>query len=181
MRRAVRLAVLFCVAAGWLFAEGKEGGEGNLQLWKWANFAVLAGAIWYGLAKALPPIFASRSQAITKDLVESQKIRQDSDARAADVERRLAAIESDIAALRAESKAETAAEAERLAKHAAAEVARIQAQAEREIGDAGRDAQLELKRYTAGLAIDLAARKINARMTPATEDRLVRGFMRDLK
>ena len=29
--------------------------------------------------------------------------------------------------------------------------------------------------------IDLAGQKISARMTPATEDRLVRGFVRDLK
>lgn len=181
MRRAGQFALLFCLAAGLAFAEGKEGGEGNLQLWKWANFLVLAGALGYLMVKSLPPLFASRTQAITKDMVESQKIRQDADARAADVDRRLAAIENEIAALRAGSKEETTAESQRLAKHTAAEVARIQAQAEREIGDAGKDAQFELKRYAAGLAIDLAARKISARMTPATEDRLVRGFVRDLK
>jgi hypothetical protein len=38
-----------------------------------------------------------------------------------------------------------------------------------------------LKRYAAGLAIDLAERKIRARMTPAIEDGLVRIFVRDLK
>ncbi len=181
MRRAGHFALLFCMAAGSVFAEGKESGDSAQQLWKWANFLLLAGGLGYLMAKMLPPLFVSRSQAIAKDLVDSQKIRQESDARAADVERRLAAIETEIAALRAESKAETAAEAERLAKHTAAEIARIQAQAEREIGDAGKDAQFELKRYAAGLAIDLAAQKISARMTPATEDRLVRGFVRDLK
>jgi F0F1-type ATP synthase membrane subunit b/b' len=108
-------------------------------------------------------------------------VRQDADERAADVERRLAAIDTEIAALRAESREETTAEADRLARHTAAEVARIQAQSEREIGDAGKDARIDLRRYTAGLAIDLAAQKIRARMTPATEDRFVRGFVRDLK
>ena len=181
MRRAGQFVLLFCLAAGLAFAQGSEGGEGHLQMWKWANFLVLAGGLGYLLAKYLPPVFAARTQAITKDMVESQRIRQDAEERAADVERRLAAIETEIATLRAQSHEETTAEADRLAQHAAAEVARIQAQSEREIGDAGKDARLELRRYAAGLAIDLAAQKIRSRMTPATEDRFVRGFVRDLK
>jgi F0F1-type ATP synthase membrane subunit b/b' len=181
MRRAVRFTLLFCLAAGLALAEENEGGEGHLQMWKWANFLLLAGGLGYLMAKTLPPLFAARTQSITKDMVESQRIHKEADERAAEVDRRLAAIDTEIAALRAESREETTAEAERLAKHTAAEVARIQAQAEREIGDAGKDARLELKRYTAGITIDLAAQKIRARMTPATEDRLIRGFMRALK
>jgi F0F1-type ATP synthase membrane subunit b/b' len=181
MRRAGHFALLFCLAAGLALAQGDEGGEGNLTMWKWANFLVLAGCLGYLMAKTLPPVFAARTQAITKDMVESQRIRQDADERAADVERRLAAIDTEIAALRAESREETTAEADRLARHTAAEVARIQAQSEREIGDAGKDARIDLRRFAAGLAIDLAAQKIRARMTPATEDRFVRGFVRDLK
>jgi F-type H+-transporting ATPase subunit b len=181
MRRASLLALLFCLTAGVVFAQGSEGGDSNVQMWKWANFLLLAGALGYMLVKSLPPLFAGRTQAITKDMVESQRVRQEAEAVAAGVEQRLAAIDQEIAALRKESIEETAAEADRLAKHTAAEIVRVQAQAARDIGDAGKDAQLELKRYASGLAIDLAAQKIRARMTPATEDRLVRGFMRDLR
>jgi F-type H+-transporting ATPase subunit b len=181
MRRAGRLVLLFCMAAVFAFAEGKQGGDENLQMWKWANFLVLAGALGYLMVKSLPPLFVSRTAAITKDMVESQKIRQDADDRAADVERRLAAIETEITALRAESREETNAEAARLAEHTATEIARIQRQAEREISDSGKTAQKELRRFAAELAVDLAVQRISARMTPATEDRLVRGFVRDLK
>jgi F-type H+-transporting ATPase subunit b len=158
MRRAGRFVVLLCLAAVLAFAEGKQGGDENLQMWKWANFLVLAGALGYLMVKSLPPFFVSRTAAITKDMVESQKIRQDAD-----------------------SREETNAEAGRLAEHTAAEIARIQRQAEREISDAGKTAQKELRRFGAELAIDFAAQKIRARMTSATEDRLVRGFVRDLK
>lgn len=181
MKRTGRFALLFCLAASFAFAEGSEGGDSHLQMWKWANFLVLAGALGYLMAKMLPPLFASRSQAITKDMAESRKIRQDAEVRAADVERRLASLEAEIAALRAESQKETAAETERLASHTASEIAKIQAQSERDIAAAGKAARTDLKRYAAGLAIDLAEQKIRARMTPATEDRLVRGFVRDLK
>ena len=40
---------------------------------------------------------------------------------------------------------------------------------------------MELKRYCAELAMELAEKKIRARMTPETQDALVRGFVRDLK
>jgi hypothetical protein len=43
MRRAGRFVVLLCLAAVLAFAEGKQGGDENLQIWKWANFLVLAG------------------------------------------------------------------------------------------------------------------------------------------
>ncbi|HUA63139.1 MAG TPA: ATP synthase F0 subunit B [Verrucomicrobiae bacterium] len=180
MKSAGRFALLFCLA-GCALAAGKEGGEDSLLIWKWANLVVLAGGLGYLMAKSLPPLFAARTQAILKDMLESQKVRQEADARAAEVDRRLDAIDQEIAALKAESHAETTAEADRLAKHAAGEIARIRAQAEREISDAGKTAQKELRRYTAGLAIELAGKKIGARMTPANEDRLVRGFVRDLR
>jgi len=181
MKRAGRVLLLLFLTTAFAFAEGSEGGEDNLIVWKWANFLLLAVGLGYLMVKLLPPLFTTRTQAITKDMVESQKIRADADARAADVERRLAAIEVEIAALKTESREETAAEADRQGKHTATEIGRIQAQAEREISDAGKTAQKELRRYAAGLAVELAAQKIRGRMTPATEDRLVRGFVRELR
>jgi F-type H+-transporting ATPase subunit b len=181
MRRAGQFALLFCLAAGLSFAEGTETGEGSLQIWKWANFLLLAGGLGYLAGKTLPPLFASRSQAISKDIAESDKIRRDAEARAADVERRLSGLEAEIAALRAESQKEARAETERLAAHTAAEISKIQAQSQRDIADAGKAARTELKRYAAGLAIHLAEQKIRGRMTPTVEDGLVRAFVRDLK
>jgi len=182
MRRAAHFALLFALAAGLSFAEGKESAEKEkLQLWKWANFLVLAGGLMYLAGKMVPPIYAARTQSILKDMSESQKIRADAEARAAEVERRLAGLQAEIAVLRAESQRESQAETQRLASHTAAEIAKIQAQSEREIAAAGKAARTELKRYAAGLAVDLAEKKIRARMTPATEDGLVRNFVRDLQ
>jgi F-type H+-transporting ATPase subunit b len=181
MRRFSQVALFLCLTSAAALAEGKPGDDPNLPMWKWANFLILAGALGYLMVKALPPLFTARTQEITKDMTESQRIRKEADEIVADVEKRLSAIETEIASLRENSKAETSAEAERLAKHSAAEIARIQAQAAREVDDAGKDAQLELKMYASGLAVDLATQKIRSRMTPAMEDRLVRGFVRDLK
>jgi F0F1-type ATP synthase membrane subunit b/b' len=181
MKRAARLALLISLGAGLSFAEGTESAGGSLTLWKWANFLLLAGGLGYLIRKSAPPLFAARSQSILKDIAESGKIRQDADARAAEVDRRLAGLEAEIAALRADSQRESQAETQRLASHTAAEIAKIHAQAEQEIGAAGKAARADLKRYAAELAVGLAEQKIRARMTPATEDGLVRGFVRNLK
>jgi F-type H+-transporting ATPase subunit b len=148
---------------------------------KWANFLLLAGLLGYFVGKNAGPFFAARSAGIRKDMDESLRQREEAEAKAADVDRRLADLGEDIAALRGHSEAEGKAETERMAQHTAAEIAKIQAHAEREIASAGKAARMALKRYSAELAMGLAEQKVRARMTPDTEDALVQGFVRDLK
>lgn len=157
-----------------------EGGHGNLEIWKWANFLLLAGALGYLVGKNAGPFFSARSRQIRKDLIESAEVRKEAEARAALVERRLANLEADIAALRAESESEATAETGRLANQTAAEVAKLRTQAEQEIASAAKAARIELKRYSAGLAVGIAEQKLRDRMTPETEEALARGFVRDL-
>jgi F-type H+-transporting ATPase subunit b len=180
MKRFATLALVVCFTAAPIFAEGEAEG-GNLQIWKWANFLVLAGGIGYLIGKKGGPFFAARSLKIGKDIVDAGVVRKDAEARAAEVERRLANLEAEIAALRAESGQEEEAEIGRFGRHTAAEIVKTQELAEREIAAAGKAARMELKRYCAELAMELAEKKIRARMTPETQDALVRGFVRDLK
>lgn len=147
----------------------------------WANFAVLAGGLAYLARKYGGPFLAARSQKISRDIVEAARVRKEAEARAADVDRRLANLESDLAALRVESQKEIASQQRHVAERSAAEMAKIETRAEQEIAAAGKLARLELKRHSAELALALAARKIQARMTPDTQAALVRGFMKDLE
>jgi F-type H+-transporting ATPase subunit b len=157
-----------------------EGKTGDLTGWKWANFVVLAGGLGYLIGKNAGPFFATRSQQIRKDMVEAGDQRKEADARVAGVERRLADLESEIAGLRAEAQKEAQAETSRMAQQTTLEMAKIQAQSEQEIASAAKAARTELKRYAAQLAVGLAERKIRDRMTPAAQDALVGGFVRDL-
>jgi F0F1-type ATP synthase membrane subunit b/b' len=157
------------------FAEKHE-----LEL-KWANFLILAGLIGYFIGKNAGPFFAARSASIRKDMDESLRQRQEAESKAADVDRRLANLEKDIAALRGQGETEGKAEAERMAQQTDAEIAKIQARAEQEIASAGKAARMALKRYAGELAMNLAEQKVRAGMTPDTEDALVQGFVRNLK
>ena len=185
--KRLALFLFLCVPATVTFAQEspaqethEAGEEGHLEVWKWANFLVLAGALGYLIGKNAGPFFDARSASIRQDMEDSLRQRQEAEARAAEVDRRLASLEADIAALRGESQREAQTETDRMARQTAAEIAKIQAHAEQEIASAGKNARMELKRYSAELAIGLAEQKIRARMTPAAQDTQVQAFVRDL-
>jgi F-type H+-transporting ATPase subunit b len=157
------------------------GGHEGLELWKWANFLLLAAGLGYLIGKNAGPFFSARSQQIRKNMVEAQEARRHAEARAAEVDRRLASLDTEIAALKAEAQSEVQAETERLARHATAEIDKIRRHADQEIVFAGKAARTELKRYSAQLAVSLAEQRIRARMTPETQQALIRGFVRDLE
>ncbi|MEO8372193.1 MAG: ATP synthase F0 subunit B [Candidatus Solibacter sp.] len=164
---------------------GKEAEESfaerhELEL-KWANFLLLAGLLGYMIGKNAGPFFAARSAGIRKDMDESLRQRQEAEATVADVTRRLGNLEQEISSLRSQSENEAKAETSRIAQQTAAEIAKIQTHAEQEIASAGKAARMSLKKYSAELAMGLAEQKVRARMTPATEDALVQGFVRNLK
>jgi F-type H+-transporting ATPase subunit b len=179
-RLGLLVLALGLAAVGAQGAENSSAEDGHLKAWEWANFLVLAGGLGYLAGKNGGPFFAARSKKIRQDMAEASRMRQRSEERAAEVERRLAGIESDIAALREESRSQAQREAERMARQAAVEAGKMQAQAEQDIASAVKAARTELKRHSAELAVALAERLIRARMTPAEQDELVRAFLRDL-
>ncbi len=192
--KRLALALALALAPGFAIAQPHEGKleqqanlvqekseKGNLDAWKWINFLILVGGLGYLIGKNAGPFFAGRSAAIRKDLEESLAQRKDAEVRAAEVERRLAALEGEIVVLRSESGRELKAGAERISLQTAEEIAKVQAQAGQEIASAGKQARAELKRYAAELAVGLAEQKVRARMTPGTQDALVDSFVRDLK
>ncbi|HTQ57005.1 MAG TPA: ATP synthase F0 subunit B [Bryobacteraceae bacterium] len=153
-----------------------EHGAGEV-LWGWANFLILAVGLGYVIKKNVGPYFAKRSLEIRKGIVEAEAAQAESDARVAEVDRRLAHLHDEIAALHQSARQEAEAEAERSRREAAAEMAKIQSHVAEEIAAAAKSARLELRRYSAELALSLAGQKIAARLTPETQDHLVMTFV----
>lgn len=149
----------------------------NEVLWAWANFLLLAGGLGYIIKKNAGPYFASRSLVIRKGMIEADEARAEADAKVADVERRLARLQADIETLRREARQEGEAEEQRMRREGAAEMVKIQQHLTDEIASAGKAARLELRRYSAELALGLAEQKIAARMSADTQDRLVKSFI----
>jgi F-type H+-transporting ATPase subunit b len=160
-------------------AGNKEEGEG-LELWAWLNFAILTGGLVWVFRKNAVPYFVSRAIGIRKGMIEADDARTAAEKKISAVEARLANLPSDIQALKDEAMAEEKSEHERVREETTAELAKIRAHAKQEIASAGKAARMDLKRYSARLAIAAAELKIRARMDPAAQDALVRSFVENL-
>ena len=144
------------------------------SVFEWLNFLVLAGAIVYALAKALPKVFNGRTATIQKNIVEARIATEQANLRLAGVEERLSKLDGEIAAIRAESEREAAAEAERVKQQIADETSRILQAADQEIAAASAQAGRNLRAYAAGIAVDRAAQRLEI---SAEDDRaLIQNF-----
>lgn len=183
MKRALRIFAIGLILIASVFAEEKKEAEASdpMMGWKWANFAILAAGLAYMIAKNAPPYFAARSKEIQQGIAEATQTKQDAEAKAAAIDRRMAALESEVAKLRAEAKDEISAEGGRISRETQQRLQKIQSQGEQEIALMSRGAQDDLKKYAAQLALDLAQQRIRSRMTKDAEDGLLDAFVADLR
>jgi F-type H+-transporting ATPase subunit b len=149
--------------------------------WKWANFLILAAGLGYLISKHAPPYFAARSREIEESLVEAAKAKQDAEAHAASIDKRLADLDREIESLRQTARAETAAESERLRSETERHLQRIQKQGAQEIELMISAARHELRKHAALLALDLAEQHIHSRLTKDVQEELMDGFLQDLR
>jgi len=177
-----RLLPLFLLASTVCFAQEKSTEKGDaLAVWRWANFAILAVGLGYLMGKNLPPFFTSRTSSIQKEITEAQKLKQESEQRAAEILKRVSNLAADIEAFRVQSRAEMEREGERIRQEAAAHIGKLNDQAKIEIESAGKTARRELRAYAADLALDLAGQRIHARLNADVDAGLVDRFVGDLK
>jgi F-type H+-transporting ATPase subunit b len=177
-----RLFAWVAFASSVCLGQEPQGDAGDpLSAWRWINFLILILGIGYLLAKNLPAYFRARTVAIQKDIADAQKLKQESDQRAADIERRVSGLSAEIEAFRTQSLAEMEREGERIRQETAAHISKIQEQAQVEIESASKAARREVRLYAADLALDLAAQRIRTRLDPGVEAGLVDNFIGDLK
>ena len=132
------------------------------------------------VAKNMGPMLVARSQQIHEGLAAGEKAKAAAGARAAAVEAKLADLGQAIAQMKASSKEEREREAERIRRDTEAEFARIQQHAQQEIESAGKLARIEVQRFAAKLAIDLAEQKVRARMSAQAQTDLLNNFIGEI-
>ena len=140
--KRVLLAMMLLFGAATVFAQEKEAvkeeaPEGHAEVWKWANFIILAAGAVYFLNKHAPPYFSFPTGDIQKDIVEAQATKQAAEKRAAEMDVRLSTLAADIEKFRAQAKVEMEHEAARIRQEAAHQIEKLQKQAEQEIESAG--------------------------------------------
>jgi len=183
----------FC-AAGLLFlaafgrpvwsAEEKEAENPAQQpigrTFEWLNFALVAGAAAYGIAKYGPAYFRGRADAIASAIAQAASVKAEADRRLAEAEAKLKGLEEEIEALRGTAQRHAADEAGRIRKLTREDLEKIARAARAEIEAAERAARTDLKAEAAKLAVARAEDLLTREMTPKTQEELFRAFVAEL-
>lgn len=183
--RFLFLTSVFAVAL--LAQHGAEGsghaaeGSSNELLWKWVNFAILAGGLGYLAYKKGGAFFRSRGEAIRQGIEEADRLRREAESRVAQMEQRLNNLAGEIESLRTNAREEMAAENVRLREETEASIQRVREQAEQEIAGAAKTARHEVQAHAAELAVGLAAAKIRAMLNAKADEALVMSYLEELE
>jgi F-type H+-transporting ATPase subunit b len=188
MRRLLRpfssLVILMLLAALPVLAQEGEASPVDSPIgwvFRWLNFAIVFGAIAYLAWKRGGPYFRAQAEEISRKIVEGTRAREAAQRRRQEVQAKLANIESEIAAMRAESKRDAEAEAQRLRSLAREEAEKIERAAQAEIAAAERAARMELKTLAARMAVERAEALLHKELTPKSEAALFQAFVQELE
>jgi F-type H+-transporting ATPase subunit b len=155
--------------------------EAVQELFKWINFAIVAGgAIWL-FGKVLPPKFRGHAENISSAIEKATADKNTADALLRDAERKLASLEKEVAELRESAAREGAAEIERLMAATRSDEEKIAIAARAEISAAERAARQELKALAAKLSVDGARTVLANQLTPQVQESLINEFVKSLE
>ena len=163
----------------------EEGGhtatERANEIFKWINFAIVAGLIAWVFLKLTPPFFRKNAESINSAITKATAAKTEADRQLREAEQKLARLEQEVAQLRATAQREATAEAERLRAITQSDIQKVGLAGKAEIEASERAARLELKVIAANLAVDGAESLLAKELTPKKQESLVAAFVKSLE
>jgi F-type H+-transporting ATPase subunit b len=180
---ASALAVLLFAAVSAHASEesGNATTERANEIFKWINFAIVAGLLAWVFLKLTPPFFRKNAETISSEITKATAAKAEAERQLREAEGKLARLEQEVAQLRATAQREAAAEAGRLRATTQSDVQKVGLAAKAEIEAAERAARLELKVAVANMAVDGAETLLAKQLTPQTQESLVTSFVKSLE
>jgi len=177
------LFVLLFAAPGAHAAEegGSAASEKAAEIFKWINFAIVAGLVLWLCLKKAPAFFSRRAAAISSAINSATTAKAAADAQLREAETKLANLQKEVAELRALAERESAAEGARLRAATQSDAQKIAAAAKAEIAAAERAARLALKALVANLAVDGAESLLAKQLNPQAQEALISSFVKSLE
>ena len=174
--------LLFGAAGAHAAAEGgSAASEKAAEVFKWINFAIVAGLILWLCLKKAPAFFSRRAAAISSAVTSATAAKAAAEAQLREAETKLANLQKEVAELRALAERESAAEVARLRAATQSDAQKIAAAAKAEIEAAERAARLALKALAANLAVDGAESLLAKQLNPQTQEALITSFVNSLE
>jgi len=176
------IAALFLTLTAHAAEEGgAAGAETATEVFKWINFAIVAGALLWVCLKKAPGFFRGRAEAISSAITKAGSTKAAADAQLREAETKLANLDKEVAELRAFAEREAAAEVERIRTATRSDLEKIGVAAKAEIEAAERAARLELKALAAMLAVDGAEALLVKQLNARAQAGLISNFVKTLE
>ncbi len=178
-------ALLVLLLAAMSAHAAEEGGNATTEraneIFKWINFAIVAGLIAWVFLKLTPPFFRKNAENINSAITKATAAKAEADRQLREAEHKLARLEQEVAQLGATAQREAAAEAGRLRAITLIDIRKVGLAGKAEIEAAERAARLELKAIAANLAVDGAESLLEKQLTPQAQESLVAAFVKSLE
>ncbi len=162
----------------WLAGVMHVDKETAAQIFGYLNFAILAGAVLYGLLKFLPKSFRANRENIQRQLADARTATEQAHQRLAAIEQRLSRLDEEIAAISKQAEKDSVEDEAHIKASIEVERKRIVEAVSKDIAAAGSAAQRDLKRFAANLAVDRAAQRIT--LTEDDDRALMQEFAQSL-
>lgn len=144
------------------------------------NLFLFVLLMYFLLRKHISAAFRARQEGIRRDLMRAQEERDAALAKLEEVEGRLANLDAEVAAIRAQTEREAREESARIARSTEEDIRKLREQSRREIESAGKTARAELRAYAAEQSVRLAEDIIRREMRPEDDARLVKEYVEEL-
>lgn len=168
-----------------LAAGGGKGGEAGFDWGKWAfqliNFAIFAGIIIYYAAPAMRDYFEAKREDLRSDLREAERMREEAEAKVAEYEEKLDALEQEREALLEEYRQQGEREKERLIEDAKEQIEKMRDDAETTIDLEVRKAVADLEEQAVEMAVEMARDIARERLDTDQQHRLIDEYVNDLE
>jgi len=143
---------------------GKEYGNLGAFLVQLLNFAIYGAGLFFLLKGALSAMFKSRKEELETMLAQAERDKAEGEAQMKEMEAKMAGLEGELAGILSKAEADAETEKQRVLEAAKAEATLILAQAQAEIGYQKRQAEQELRALVAELAVEGAAKRLEAKL-----------------
>ena len=176
------LVVLFAALNAHAAEEGGNTTTAHAnEIFKWINFVIVAGLVFWSFRKYVIPFFRKNAESISSAITKATAAKAGADRQLREAEEKLARLQEEVAQLRATAQREAAAEAERLRAITQSDIQKVGLAGKAEIEAAERAARLELKAIAANLAVDGAESLLVRQLTPQAQNALVAAFVKSLE
>jgi F-type H+-transporting ATPase subunit b len=176
MRQERQALVVLALLPLFVFASAEEGSHASGLadfLGKVLNFVLLFGGLGFVLAKPIRAFLERAAEAVRKTMAEAVSLKDEAEGKLGSIRARLAGLSEEARKIKEGGEAMGGKDKAKISEQAARESEKIRAMAREEIEARAQASRRELRRYAAELAVAAARSRIERRLTPERQARLI--------